>query len=105
MLAATLAAAVWCAASGGPVLVTAGLFLAGASPAAFLAWRAIARPAETGPQSLATSSFTGLGLVLIMAHNYRFGDDFQWALGLALLSLVGWLLWMRRVLRATSGEE
>lgn len=81
--------------SSGPVLVTAGLFLAGMSPAGFLAWRAFARPAETGPQSLATSCFTGLGLVLIMAHNYRYGDDFQWALGLALLSLVGWLLWMR----------
>lgn len=105
MLAATLVAAFLGAGTGMPVLVVAGLFLAGGAPAVFLVWRARTRPATTGPQSLAVSCVTGLGLVLIMAHNYRFGDTHQWALGMALLCLVGWLLWMRRGRRTAAGEE
>lgn len=101
LLAAGAALAAWLSA---PWPFTAGLALAAGAPLFFIAHHALvaaSRPLRYHPLGISIAS--GLGCVMTLAGEYRFGS-FGWVVGCALLALVAWMLWQRRMRSSRPGE-
>jgi len=72
----------------------AGMLLAALAPLGFFAWLMLARPARTDAHPVLVSVLSGLGAVIAMSAEYRFGPPgMPWLLG-AALSLAGWLAYV-----------
>lgn len=82
-----------------PAMLAAGLLLTAGAPLLFMAQARISPPAEKR-HPVMISAAMGLGCAIIMIGNQRFGDQHQWLLILALLTLCLWMLYQRYVWRA-----
>jgi peroxiredoxin len=72
----------------------AGMLLAAAAPLVFFAWLLLARPARTDAHPILVSVLSGLGAVIAMSAEYRFGPTaMPWLVG-ATLALAGWLAYV-----------
>ncbi len=85
-----------------PALIGAGLMLCAGAPLLFLLRKK--KPAARQHPVL-ISALCGLGCVMIMIGVQRFGDQHQPMLVLALLVLVGWMAYQRRVWRANDTTD
>jgi hypothetical protein len=104
LLTALAAAAVVAGWQSAPWLFTAGLALAAGAPLFFIAHHALvggSRPLLYHP--LGISIAAGLGCVMTLAGQYRFGR-FNWVVGCALLALVAWMLWQRYMRSSQPGK-
>lgn len=82
-----------------PDLPAIGLITTAAAPLLFLLHVRLAPPSERR-HPVMVSATMGLGCAVIMIGVQRFGDDHQWLLGLALITLCAWMLYQRYVWRA-----
>lgn len=90
-------AAVKLAGSSTPALVASGLGLCAAAPLIFLL-----RPTKPTPRQhpVLISSLCGLGCVMIMVGVQRYGEEHQPLLIIALMVLIGWLVYQRKIWRS-----
>ncbi len=93
-LAALLAGAFLPAWQGGHWTATVGAVVAAGAPLAFLLVSAL-RPVELDRHPLSVSILSGLGCVLVMIAETRFGPAWGQPLLVAVLALTTWLLWQR----------
>ena len=102
--------ATWCAAvaafgtwqmvgDGPAALAGLGLLLAGAAPAAFIAWDHLAKPQRHDRHPVGISAICGLGMVIAMVVAWRWGERHEPALVLAGSALIAWFIWVRWVQR------
>lgn len=104
VLALLVAAAALAGWQSAPWLFTVGLVLAAGAPLFFIVHHAVVggtRPLRYHPLGISIAS--GLGCVMTLAGEYRFGD-FGWVVGCALLALVAWMLWQRRMRSSRTGQ-
>ncbi len=72
----------------------AGMLLAALAPLGFFVWLLLARPARTDAHPVLVSVLSGLGALIAMGAEYRFGPaSMPWLVG-ATLALVGWLVYV-----------
>lgn len=77
-----------------PAWAPAGLLLAAGAPLGFFVWLMLARPARTDAHPVLVSVLSGLGAVITMGAEYRFGPaSMPWLIG-ATAALVGWLIYV-----------
>jgi len=85
-----------------PFISWLGLALSAGSPLAFFAWLYLSGAARTSRHPVAVSVFCGLGVVMTMAANWRYGATsgtvHLWA-GLCLLAWFAYLQWYSRFSR------
>lgn len=93
-LAVLLAGAFLPAWQGGYWTATIGAAVAAGAPLAFLLISG-PRPVELDRHPLSISIVSGLGCVLVMAAETRFGPAHGQPLLVAVLALATWLLWQR----------
>ena len=75
-------------------LAPAGMLMAALAPLAFFTWLMLARPARTDAHPVLVSVLSGLGAVIAMSAEYRYGPaGMPWLIG-ATLALVGWLVYV-----------
>lgn len=85
-----------------PALIAAGLMVCAGTPLVFLL--RLKKPA-TKEHPVIVSSLCGLGCVMIMVGVQRYGDEHQPLLAVALLVLIGWMLYQRRIWRASGPRD
>ncbi|HSH28179.1 MAG TPA: hypothetical protein VK972_10515 [Wenzhouxiangella sp.] len=95
ILALLLAGAFLPAWQGGHWMATVGAVIAAGTPLAFLLVSR-PRPVELDRHPLSISIVSGLGCVLVMIAETRFGPARGQPLLVAVLALATWLLWRRR---------
>jgi hypothetical protein len=79
-----------------PLLIAGGLFLSAAAPLGFIL-RAPKTEARQHPVSV--SALCGFGCVMVMVGIQRYGDQHQPMLVLALLALVAWMVYQKKIWR------
>ncbi|MGY6555356.1 MAG: hypothetical protein ACXIUM_12645 [Wenzhouxiangella sp.] len=89
---------------GTPALPAFGLMLTASSPLVFLLW-ASRSAAGSKQHPVMVSASMGLGCVCIMIGIQRFGEQHQWLLVLALVALVGWMVYQRYIWRQQATPE
>ncbi len=94
----------WLLSTPRPALSGLGLALAASPPLLFLlAQRRIHGNSRDHP--ILVSVLSGLGCVMTMVGSQRFGEQHQWIVALALLSLVTWVAYQRWILRASRPDR
>ncbi|MFW5815566.1 MAG: hypothetical protein ACOCVP_01800 [Wenzhouxiangella sp.] len=85
-----------------PALIAAGLGLCALAPLMFLL-----RAGQTSPRQhpVLVSSLCGLGCVMIMIGIQRHGDQHQPILVIALLVLIAWMGYQRKIWRAPGPQD
>ena len=79
-----------------PALIAGGLMLCAAAPLGLLL---CAHQPAPGYIVVVVSALIGLGCVTVMIGIQRFGDQYQPLLIIAVLTLIGWTLYHRKILR------
>lgn len=82
-----------------PLLPGLGLAVSAAAPAFFIIWTALTRHNGTRHHPVLVSVISGFGCVMTLVGVYRFGDQYQWLLILALAAICIWMVWQRYVWR------
>ena len=102
---ALLGTGAWLLTTPTPLLVSSGLAVAAAAPLVFTV-SALGAPRERPRRHpVMTSVLCGFGCVLTMFGIYRFGDQHQWVLWLALIALCLWMIWQRYVWRRPTPSQ
>ena len=79
-----------------PLLIAGGLFLSAAAPLGFM-FRA--PKTETKQHPVSVSALCGFGCVMVMVGIQRYGDQHQPMLIAALLALITWMVYQKKIWR------
>lgn len=103
-LAALLAGALFPAWQGAPWAAITGAAIAAGAPLLFLlAFQR--RPVRLDGHPLIISIISGLGCVVVMIAETRFGPTRGWPLIVSLLALAVWMVWQRRQRRESRPRQ
>lgn len=82
--------------AGAPLIIYGGLLLVATAPLGF-----VLRPPATDSRQhpVVISALCGLGCVMVMVGIQRYGDHHQPVLVAALLVLLGWVIYQKRIWR------
>lgn len=78
-----------------PFAAGAGLTLAAGAPLVYIAGQVIRRDGDRRHHPVLVSIVSGLGCIMVMAHEVRYGSTYQWVLPAALSALCIWMAWQR----------